>query len=89
MGRLNLPGGQINLLGGQMPTQLTCYFPPCSIEWSLVDKTLCKKLLSFQEEMIAAKFFRGNVLLLRKTIQTLNIFESESALYMKSVGIHV
>ena len=26
MGRLNLLGGQNNLLGGQMPTQLTCYF---------------------------------------------------------------
>ena len=29
MGRLNLLGGQINLLDGQMPTQLTCYLPPC------------------------------------------------------------
>ena len=29
MSRLNLLGGQINLLGGQMPTQLTCYLPPC------------------------------------------------------------
>ena len=28
MGRLNLLGGQINLPGGQMPTQLTCYLPP-------------------------------------------------------------
>ena len=30
MGRCNLLGGQSNLLGGQMPTQLTCYLPPCS-----------------------------------------------------------
>ena len=29
MGRFNLLGGQSNLLGGQMPTQLTCYLPPC------------------------------------------------------------
>ena len=28
MDRFNLLGGQINLLGGQMPTQLTCYLPP-------------------------------------------------------------
>ena len=28
MGRLNLLGGQSNLLGGQMPTQFTCYLPP-------------------------------------------------------------
>ena len=28
MGRFNLLGGQSNLLGGQMPTQLTCYLPP-------------------------------------------------------------
>ena len=28
MGRLNLLGGQINLLGGKMPTQLTSYLPP-------------------------------------------------------------
>ena len=28
MGRLNLLGEQINLLGEQMPTQLTCYLPP-------------------------------------------------------------
>ena len=28
MGRLNLLGEQIDLLGGQMPTQLTCYLPP-------------------------------------------------------------
>ena len=33
MGRLNLHllGGQINLLGGQMHTQLTCYLPPCFV----------------------------------------------------------
>ena len=30
MGRFNLLGGQNNLLGGQLPTQLTCYLPPCS-----------------------------------------------------------
>ena len=29
MGRFNLLGRQNNLLGGQMPTQLTCYLPPC------------------------------------------------------------
>ena len=29
MGRFNLLGGQSNLLDGQMPTQLTCYLPPC------------------------------------------------------------
>ena len=29
VGRFNLLGGQSNLLGGQMPTQLTCYLPPC------------------------------------------------------------
>ena len=29
MGRLNLVGGQINLLGGKMPAQLTCYLPSC------------------------------------------------------------
>ena len=28
MGRLNLLGAQTNLLGGQMPTQLTYYLPP-------------------------------------------------------------
>ena len=28
MGKFNLLGGQRNLLGGQMPTQLTCYLPP-------------------------------------------------------------
>ena len=28
MGRLNVLGGQNNLPGGQMPTQLTCYLPP-------------------------------------------------------------
>ena len=28
MGRFNLLGGKSNLLGGQMPTQLTCYLPP-------------------------------------------------------------
>ena len=27
MGSFNLLGGQSNLLGGQMPTQLTCYLP--------------------------------------------------------------
>ena len=27
MGKFNLLGGQNNLLGGQMPTQLTCYLP--------------------------------------------------------------
>ena len=31
IGRFNLLGGQSNLLGGQMPTQLTCYLPPCLI----------------------------------------------------------
>ena len=30
MGRLNLLGGQSNLLGGKMPTQVTCYLLPCS-----------------------------------------------------------
>ena len=34
MGRLNLLGGQINLLGGLMPTQLTCYLPPWN--WEVV-----------------------------------------------------
>ena len=29
MGRFNLLGGLSNLLGGQMPTQLSCYLPPC------------------------------------------------------------
>ena len=29
MGRFNLLGGQSNLLGGQIPIQLTCYLPPC------------------------------------------------------------
>ena len=29
MGRLNLLGGQNNLQGGHMPTQLTCYLPSC------------------------------------------------------------
>ena len=29
MGKFNSLGGQSNLLGGQMPTQLTCYLPPC------------------------------------------------------------
>ena len=28
--RFNLLGGQSNLLGGHMPTQLTCYLPPCN-----------------------------------------------------------
>ena len=28
VGRFNLLGGQNNLLGGQMPTQLTCYLFP-------------------------------------------------------------
>ena len=28
MDRFDLMGGQSNLLGGQMPTQLTCYLPP-------------------------------------------------------------
>ena len=28
MGRFNLLGGQSNLIGGQIPTQLTCYLPP-------------------------------------------------------------
>ena len=28
MDRLNLLGGQSNLLGGQMPTQLACYLLP-------------------------------------------------------------
>ena len=28
MGRFNLLGGQSKLLGGQMPTQLTCHLPP-------------------------------------------------------------
>ena len=31
MGKLNLLGGQNNLLGGQMSTQLTCYLPPCPL----------------------------------------------------------
>ena len=31
MGKFNLLGGQNNLLGGQMPTQLTCYLPPCYV----------------------------------------------------------
>ena len=30
MGRLNLLGGQNDLLSGQMPTQLICYLPPWS-----------------------------------------------------------
>ena len=34
MGRLNLLGEQINLLGLQMPTQLTCHLPP----WALRTK---------------------------------------------------
>ena len=29
MGRLNLLGGQSNLLGGHLPNQLTCYLPLC------------------------------------------------------------
>ena len=29
MDRLNLLGGQSNLLGGQMPAQLACYLSPC------------------------------------------------------------
>ena len=29
-GRFNLLGGQNNILGGQMPSQLTCYLPPCA-----------------------------------------------------------
>ena len=29
MGRFNLLGGQNDLIGGQLPTQLTCYLPPC------------------------------------------------------------
>ena len=29
MGRLHFLGGQSKLLSGQMPTQLTCYLPPC------------------------------------------------------------
>ena len=28
MDKFNLLGGQNNLLGGQMPTQLTCYYLP-------------------------------------------------------------
>ena len=36
MGRLNLLGGQINLLRGQMPTQLIGYLPPCvEAKWFL------------------------------------------------------
>ena len=29
MGRFYSLGGQNNLLGGQLPIQLTCYLPPC------------------------------------------------------------
>ena len=29
LGRLNYLGGQNNKLGGQLPTQLTSYLPPC------------------------------------------------------------
>ena len=42
MGRLNLLGGQSNLLGGQMPTQLNCYLPP----W-MVPCILCSFKLQF------------------------------------------
>ena len=35
IGRFNLLSGQSNILGGQMPTQLTCYLPPCMhVNWN-------------------------------------------------------
>ena len=63
----------------------------CSIDdcanLSLVDETLCKKLLSFHKEMISALFLWGNVLL-RGELQrdaTNSYFDNfESALYSKS-----
>ena len=37
MGRFDLLGGQIYLLRGQMPTQLTCYLPPWWIRSSTAE----------------------------------------------------
>ena len=31
--------GRLNLLGGQVPTQLPCYLPPCG--WVHVDTGIC------------------------------------------------
>ena len=60
------------------------------VKWSLIDKTLCKNLLSFHKEMISAKFLRGNVLL-RGELQIdaidSNFENCEIALYMKSVSM--
>ena len=40
MGNVNLPGEQINLQGGQIPIQLTCYLPP----WM----TVLSKIFNFE-----------------------------------------
>ena len=51
IGRFNLLGGQGNLLGGQMPTQFTCYLPPWNIGCCLlgvpVTSFLLRELLPF------------------------------------------
>ena len=61
MGRLNLLVGQINLLSGQMPTQLTCYLPclpPCNTtNWTLVG-ILIDIFLYFFHIFVASKCLR-------------------------------
>ena len=66
----------------------------CSIDncgkTSLVGETLCKKLLSFHQEMISAQFIWGNVLPrgdLQIYVINSNFENFESALYMKSVSM--
>ena len=46
MGMLNLLGGQNNLLGGQVPTQLTCYLSPWF--WGCNDAALQGKLRALE-----------------------------------------
>ena len=61
MGRLNLLGGQCNLLDGQMPTQLTCYLPPCEIgsAINLVPHTGYKHNEPIYFEMVASNACYG------------------------------
>ena len=59
MGRFNLPGGQNNLLGGQMPTQLTCYLTPWDElhllrTWALDDLS-CKESLQLRSSRALLK----------------------------------
>ena len=59
MGRFDLLGGQNNLLGGQIPTQLTCYLPP----WL--------SLLKLWQISIFCVFLRGCLLRVRQFCKSL------------------